>query len=178
MGIRSLEKLLKYKEIHIALFSIESNPIGFHRFKKRRSVSSFISIGFAIGFEEIEVYPGGARNKSLLNSPSQSEFDFIIPNHRYLFKHSFDRHPDQFWTEIIAYQIGCMMEIPVPPTFVAFDSDNNVCSALIEWFVGYPGQPEDRFFAGGDIMVSIIHGFDRKKGRQHNFSSIEKHFLL
>ena len=139
-------------------------------------VSQPINIAEWKGDEEFEVYPEGARDKSLLKSPEQSEYGFLIPNHRYLFKHSFARHPDQFWTEIIAYQVGCMLEIPVPPAFVAFDSDNNVCSALIEWFVGYPGQPEDRFFAGGDIMVSIIHGFDRKKGRQHNFSSIEKHF--
>lgn len=128
------------------------------------------------GDDEFKVYPEGARDKSLLNSPGQSEFDFLTPNHRYLFKHSVKRHPDQFWAEIIAYQIGVMMEIPVPPAFVAYDSDNDVCGALIEWFVDYPGQPEERFVAGGDIMVSQVAGFERKKGRQHNFLSIEKYF--
>jgi hypothetical protein len=127
------------------------------------------------GDEEFEIYPEGARDKSLLISPQQSEYDFLIPNHRYLFKHSFARHPDQFWTEIIAYRIGCMMAIPVPPAFVAFDSVNGICGALIEWFLDYPDQPEERFVSGGDIMVNEIPGFDRKKGRQHNFITIEKY---
>ncbi len=68
-----------------------------------------------------------------------------------------------------------MLEIPVPPAFVAYDSDNNVCGALIEWFVDCPGEPEERFVSGGDIMASEIFGFDRKKGKQHNFISIEKY---
>ncbi|MBE0436774.1 MAG: HipA domain-containing protein [Methylomicrobium sp.] len=127
------------------------------------------------GDDEFEVYPEGARDKSLLISPRQSEYDFLIPNHRYLFKHPFRRHPDQFWTEIIAYRIGCMLEIPVPPAFVAYDSDNGMCGALIEWFVDYPDAPEERFVPGGDIMASEIYEFDRKKGRQHNFLSIEKY---
>ncbi len=129
------------------------------------------------GDDEFEVYPEGARDKSLLKSPEKLEYGFLIPNHRYLFKHSFARHPDQFWTEIIAYQIGCMMEIPVPPAFVAYDSDNNICGALIEWFVDYPDEPEERFVSGGDIMTSVITGFDRKKGKQHNFLSIEMYLL-
>jgi hypothetical protein len=139
-------------------------------------VNQPINISDWKGDEEFEVYPEGARDKSLLKSPEQSEYGFLIPNHRYLFKHSFDRHPDQFWAEIIAYQIGCMMKIPVPPTFVAFDSDNNVCGALIEWFVGYSDKSEEEFVSGGDIMANEIPGFDRTKGRQHNFLSIEKHF--
>lgn len=129
------------------------------------------------GDDEFEVYPEGARDKSLLHSPVESGHDFLIPSHRYLFKHSVKRHPEQFWAEVIAYQIGAMMEVPVPPAFVAYDSDNDVCGALIEWFVDYPRQSEERFVAGGDIMVSQIAGFDRKKGKQHNFLSIEKYFM-
>ena len=123
--------------------------------------------------DEFGVYPEGARDKTLFYSPSPSPYEFLIPNHRYLYKHAFGRHPDQFWTEIIAYQVGCLLDVPVPPAFVAFDEDNNSCGALIEWFLNYPGQPEERFVPGGDIMVSAIPGYDRKKGRQHNLAMVE-----
>ena len=123
------------------------------------------------GYDEFEIYPQGARDKSLLISPAQSEYEFLIPNHRYLFKRSFQHksrnYPEQYWTEIIAYRIGCLMKVPVPPAFVALDSTNNVCGALIEWFLDYPDQPEERRTPGGDIMVNLISDYDRKKGRHH-----------
>lgn len=128
--------------------------------------------------DEFGIYPEGARDKTLLHSPVYSSYEFLIPNHRYLYKHAFGRHPDQFWTEIIAYQVGCLLDVPVPPAFVAFDEDNNSCGALIEWFLNYPDQPEERFVAGGDIMVSFISNYDRKKGQQHNFAMVERYLDL
>lgn len=126
--------------------------------------------------DEFAIYPEGARDKTLLYSPAPSLYEFLIPNHRYLYKHAFGRHPDQFWTEIIAYHVGCLLDVPVPPAFVAFDEDNNSCGALIEWFLNYPEQPEERFVPGGDIMVSVIPSYDRKKGLQHNFAIVQ-HYL-
>jgi len=126
--------------------------------------------------DEFAIYPEGARDKTLLYSPAPSHYEFLIPNHRYLYKHAFGRHPDQFWTEIIAYYVGCLLDVPVPPAFVAFDEDNNSCGALIEWFLNYPEQPEERFVPGGDIMVSVIPSYDRKKGLQHNFTIVQ-HYL-
>jgi hypothetical protein len=134
------------------------------------------------GDDEFEIYPQGARDKSLLISPAQSEYDFLIPNHRYLFKHSFQHrsrsYPDQYWTEIIAYRIGCMLEVTVPPAFVAFDNTNNICGALIEWFLNYPDQTEERRVPGGDIMVNMIPGYDRKKGASHNFEIVARYLTL
>lgn len=134
------------------------------------------------GDDEFEVYPEGARDKSLLISPEKSQYGFLIPNHRYLFKHSFKKkdryHPDQFWSEIIAYRIGCLLNIPVPPAFVSYDSDNNVCGALIEWFLNNPDQPEERRVHGGDIMVDMIPGYDRRKGKEHNFVTIERYLSV
>ncbi len=128
------------------------------------------------GDDEFEIYPQGARDKSLLISPAQSEYNFLIPNHRYLFKQSFQHrsrcYPDQYWAEIIAYRIGCLMNIPVPPAFVAYNNSNNVCGALIEWFLNYPDQPEERRVPGGDIMVSLMPEYDRKKGKDHNFIAV------
>lgn len=123
--------------------------------------------------DEFGTYPEGARDKTLLYSPSPPLYEFLIPNHRYLYKHAFGRHPDQFWAEIIAYQVGCLLDVPVPPAFVAYDKDNNSCGALIEWFLNYPDHPEERFVPGGDIMMSLMPGYDRKKGQQHNFAMVE-----
>ncbi len=128
--------------------------------------------------DEFGIYPEGARDKTLLHSPVSSAYEFLIPNHRYLYKYAFGRHPDQFWTEIIAYQVGCFLDVPVPPAFIAFDENDNSCGALIEWFLNYPEQPEERFVPGGDIMMNLIPNFDRKKGQQHNFTTVENHLNL
>jgi hypothetical protein len=141
-------------------------------------ITQAIDIACWRGDEEFEIYPEGARDKSLLISPQQSEYRFLIPNHRYLFKHSFRRYPEQFWTEIIAYRLGCLLEIPVPPAFVAFNSHKEVCGSLIEWFLQYPDQPGERFNPGGDILSGVINSFDRKKGEKHNFISIERYFTV
>ncbi|MGZ8163898.1 MAG: hypothetical protein ACXW1W_18605 [Methylococcaceae bacterium] len=122
--------------------------------------------------DEFGIYPEGARDKTLLYSPAPSPYEFLIPSHRYLYKCAFHRHPDQFWTEIIAYQVGCLLDVPVPPAFVAFDESDDSCGALIEWFLNYPEQPEERFVPGGDIMVNTIPCYDRKKGQQHNFAMV------
>lgn len=145
-------------------------------------VNQTIDIANWKGDDEFEIYPEGARDKSLLISPSQSGYDFLIPGHRYLFKHSFQKgnrcHPDQYWAEIVAYRIGCMLDVPVPPAFVAYNSDNNVCGALIEWFLNYPDQPEERRVPGGDIMVDMIPGYDRKRGKEHNFVTIARYLAV
>ncbi|WP_347985744.1 HipA domain-containing protein [Methylomonas sp. AM2-LC] len=129
------------------------------------------------GDDQFEIYPEGARDKSLLISPTGTDYSFLIENHRYLFKHSFQTKkrsiPDQYWTEIIAYRIGCMLGIPVPPAFVAYNSEQNICGSLIEWFLNYPDQANELSVSGGDIMSALIPSYDRKKGKEHNFLSIE-----
>lgn len=137
-----------------------------------------VDVGCWQADEEFAVYPEGARDKGLLYSPDPSSHRFLVPNHRYLFKHAFNRYPDQFWAEIIAYRMGCLLDVAVPPAFVAWDSGTGVCGALIEWFLDYPGEPGERYVAGGDIMSSMIRGYDRKGGRQHNFEAIERYLTV
>jgi hypothetical protein len=123
--------------------------------------------------DEFSIYPEGVRDKTLFNSPLNSQHKFLTSNHRYLYKYSRyefsyldkpPRHPDQFWTEIIAYQIGCLLGVPVPPAFVAFNETDKTCGALIEWFLNYPEKNEKEYFiAGGDIMLNFMPSYDRKK---------------
>ena len=121
--------------------------------------------------EEFAVYPVGARSKTLLRSPNTVPA-FLVPDHRYLFKEANQRYSDQFWTEVIAYQVGCQLGVAVPPAFVAWNNQNDTCGALIEWFLDYPGEPDEVYVPGGDYMTSRVSGYERKTGKQHNVESI------
>ncbi len=123
--------------------------------------------------EDFAQYPEGARDKSLVYCPMPPPYDFLKANHRYLFKLSSSRGKEQFWVEIIAYRLGVEMDILVPPAFIAFDSKENQCGALIEWF--YDTSSED-YIAGGDYCQQLIPDFERKKGWQHNFETIAQIF--
>ncbi len=111
-------------------------------------------------------YPEGARSKKAIFPPPGIDLDFIIPNRRYLYKKSAIRYPDQYWGEVIAYQVGCQLGVTVPPAFAAFDSEANSCGALIEWFYE---DGKASFVPGGNYLQLISPDYDRKRGRQHNF---------
>lgn len=115
-----------------------------------------------------EVYSEGAREKSSVYCPLDTAYPFLIPKYRYMFKQSSYRYPSQFWNEIIAYHIGEMLDINVPPAFVAIDSVKNKIGALIEWFYTEPTN----YVHGGDYLQRIIPQFDRVKGTQHNLKSV------
>ncbi len=130
--------------------------------------------------DEYMVFPVGARDKSLRICPSDTPFNFCIPNHKYLFKEAIKsvkdprkpRHPDQYWSEVIAFKIGRLMGLTIPPAFVAIDSETGEPGTVIEWFTGYDTSVEERFTQGGDHMQDMIEGYDRKKGKQHNLRTI------
>jgi len=116
------------------------------------------------------VFPKGARDKSVYFSPVDCEWEFIKSNHRYLFKQSIRRHPYQFWVEIIAYRLGQLMDVEVPPAYIAFRNEDKVYGTLIEWFYTRDENYED----GGNIMRAHIKPYDSKKGTQHNLETILK----
>lgn len=127
--------------------------------------------------EEFSEYPEGARDKTLLYCPTPALFAFLRENHRYLFKLSSPRYPEEFWVEVFAYQLGIEMDIPVPPTFVAYDSKKKQSGALIEWFLNpIPLLGNENFIPGGDYCQQYIPNFDRKKGKQHNFETVAQIF--
>lgn len=153
--------------------------------------------------EEYAQYPEGARDKTLVYSPNPRSYDFLKANHRYLFKRSSHRYPEQFWMEILAYRLGTLMGVPVPATFVAYDSKEKQSGALIEWFYldpisqsrmrsaqsiavaqGIKVQKEDPikpdnfedYIPGGDFCQQLIRDFDRRKGAQHNFETVMQIF--
>lgn len=64
------------------------------------------------------IYPKGAREKTAYFSPESPVSSVLKPNHQYLFKKSNHRYPWQFWMEIIAFRVGQLMGITVPPAYV------------------------------------------------------------
>ncbi|MCY4329426.1 MAG: HipA domain-containing protein, partial [Endozoicomonadaceae bacterium] len=121
-------------------------------------------------------YNVGAREKSLLVCPADCDFSFCHKNHKYLFKETMkqtkdpskDKYPDQYWAEIMAFHIGILMGIDVPPAFVAINSKTGNPGALIEWFT----NDNELSVSGGDYMKSRITDFDEKRGAQHNLLTI------
>jgi hypothetical protein len=94
----------------------------------------------------------------------------LISGRRYLFKESDRKYPDQFWTEVVAYRVGCLLGIDVPPSFAAYNSaSGNTCGSLTQWF--YVDGVE-RFVWAGELLQNIRPGFDRKLGTDHNLKDI------
>ncbi len=119
------------------------------------------------------MFPTGAREKDTYFSPENPQEECIQPNWRYLFKLSRNIYPWQFWSEIIAYRFGCVIGVKVPPTHIglskSYEDGVDTYAALIEWF--YDDREND-YIPGGQLMTQRIEGFDRDKGKQHNFKTI------
>lgn len=115
---------------------------------------------------EFGIFPQGARAKDAVFAPSLPLEAVLVPGKRYLFKRSKRSYPDQFWGEIIAYRIGCLLGLKVPPAFAAWNSKTGHCAALIEWFYN---ENTESFVMTGDLLQRMNKSFDRKLGTQHNF---------
>jgi hypothetical protein len=115
------------------------------------------------------VHPFGSRDKGSVFSPVNPDYNFIKADHRYLFKESRDKFPWQFWIEVIAFNVGKLMNVVVPPAYVGYDSNTSTYAALIEWFYNERKQVH---FHGGDIVINLIPDYDRHRGSQHNWLTI------
>lgn len=118
--------------------------------------------------DEAAVYPEGKRDKAYFRWRGD-RYPFCLPDRLYMFKRSRDIYPQQYWVEIFAYHLGCLINVPVPLTFVALDSQDSMPGALIEWFYDDKSVTYTR---GGDAMQSLMPDYDRKKGELHNLKSI------
>ena len=123
------------------------------------------------------VYPKGARDKSAYFSPETVDENYLKGNFRYLFKLSRSWCPWQFWGEIIAFRLGLIAEIEVPPAHIGLSNKYNpgqvTYGALIEWFYD---DKRDLYGEGGQFMVQAVKDYDRQRGTQHNFLTIASLF--
>jgi hypothetical protein len=118
------------------------------------------------------VYPEGTREKAAYFSPDDVGDIPLRPNWRYLFKESVPRAPWQFWMEIMAYRIGQVMEVPVPPAYVGLSNreraDQATYGALIEWFY----SQKQGYIKGADLLRPLIPDYDDETGWQQNLQTI------
>lgn len=123
------------------------------------------------------VYPSGSRVKDAYFSPKKPKDKCIKPDWRYLFKLSRSWCPWQFWCEIIAYRVGSVIGIKVPPTHIGlskiYEKNVDTYAALIEWFYD---ESKDIYITGEQIMVGLIEEFDTERGRKHNLKTIRDLF--
>jgi hypothetical protein len=72
---------------------------------KKQKIPTAIDISNCLFDDEYDsIYPKGARDKKAIISPQTCQHPCILKNHRYLFKKSSHRYPDQFWIEIIKHR--------------------------------------------------------------------------
>ncbi|MCP9337619.1 hypothetical protein [Stutzerimonas xanthomarina] len=110
-------------------------------------------------------YPEGARPKRTVFSPGDPDELFILSDWRHMFKRSDKKYPEQYWAEIIAYQVAMLLSVNAPPCFAAIDSSRSQCGALSPWFYE---EGDESFYSAGNFFHKWVPDFDRDKGTQHN----------
>lgn len=119
-----------------------------------------------------EVYSRGSRPKQWYLVPASEKHPFLLGGHQYLFKESMHRSPAQYWSEIVASEIGQIAGVGVPPSFAAIDSARGVPGSFIEYFLQYPGgDPTERFTHAVDHLQMLQRDFDTKRGTNHNLKT-------
>lgn len=117
--------------------------------------------------------PTGSRDKVWLADRDITGF--------FLFKESKLRYPWEFWTEIIAYEFGKILNVEVPRTRAALRG--SVYGALIDYIPkmeikkakqGVTIRQLEVMFEGGEWILEVDPTFDRKKGEKHNIWHVEK----
>lgn len=117
--------------------------------------------------EDFEYHPIGSKPKRNYICPLDTTHPLLIPGHTYLFKVAQGWQAGQMWSEAIAYQLGAGAGLDVPPCFLAFDPAAEEWGALIEFFVGYPGEnAPSRLIHGADLLQG--RGFTAGADRPHN----------
>lgn len=108
--------------------------------------------------EDFPVSPLGAKAKRVFVCPNPPPFGFLIGGHRYIFKEPQNSKVQQVWAEVIAYEVGRLIHVEVPPAFFATGPGNGSPGVLVEYFFGHLGDPERR----------LVHGIERLQARGYD----------
>lgn len=84
---------------------------------KLQPTSTPILIGAWSRDDDFAIHPVGSKPKRTVICPETETRPFLIPGHSYLFKIADGWKAQQLWSEVIAYQIGCLVGLPEPPTY-------------------------------------------------------------
>lgn len=141
-----------------------------------------VLIGSWSEHEDFPIHPKGSQPKRTIVAPSPAERPYLIGGHAYMFKTAKKEwQSKQLWSEVVAYRLGVLCDLWVPPCFVAMDEHSGETGVLMEFFYGYAGETiTPRVSHGGDLLRRIIK--DQKRGRphgvRHNVTLCRKHGVL
>jgi len=138
-----------------------------------QNASEIIDLRDGWGYWDAPVYQEGTRVKYSLLAPEGCP-SLIRTGWRYLFKQPCRRCPCQFWMEVIAYRLGCVIGVPVPVTHVAIGFDGE-SGSLCEWMFD-SNDPSQGITLGGEFMLHRDPEYDRTKGTNvghcHNLQAL------
>lgn len=134
-----------------------------------QTASQLVSVGEWRPDDDFPIFPVGSKPKRAVFSPPAPAQPFLIPDHRYLFKISSGWRIFQHWSEVIAFEVAKLGNVPAAPCFIAVDERSKEVGVVSEFFYGHPGSKVlPRLVSGADIMKRAIRGYDEKTGHQHN----------
>jgi hypothetical protein len=110
---------------------------------------------------------GGTRAKRLLHNPENDKI--------YYFKKSADKFPYEFWSEIIAYELGQILQLDVLKYEVAVFENEIGCVSL-----SMIDSDEEELIEGGKYLQAHYPEFspdDKKLRHQYTFQLIEETFV-
>ncbi len=87
----------------------------------------------------------GRKPKRVVVCPDPAPKSYLIGGHRYVFKTPEGSKVQQIWSEVIAYHLGTLIGVPVPPAFLAYDRVQDKPGVLVEFFYGHSHLPARRF---------------------------------
>lgn len=109
--------------------------------------------------DDFPIHPIGSKPKRVVTCPLGTSAGFLVPRHSYLFKIAAERRATQLWSEVIAYRIAAIVGLDVPAALVAVNSATQEAGVLIEFFYGYPDEPQpSRFAHAADLLQRLRTG--------------------
>lgn len=76
----------------------------------------------------------------MLTCPDDETAAYLIPGHSYLLKTALGWQAQRVWSEVVAYHVGRLVGLEVPPCFIALDEETGATGALVEFFYQYPRE--------------------------------------
>ena len=126
-------------------------------------------------WERVDDAPSGA----LHTEGSLSKYLLRYDNSQFLFKETWTRRKGdyseeikhQFWSEIVAAEVGELLGLQVPETFIGLNERSDIpftVWVLTKWFL----KDRDIFVRGSELMTRHIENYSEK---QHNLDSAIAH---
>lgn len=118
--------------------------------------------------DERQVLKGNRLKYTVSALPGNSQPPLGI--RRWIWKTSKPSYPLEFWSEIVAAEVGAVIGLPVPRALPARTGEGY--GALMEFMTAEGGA--EGLVHGGDLILAVKPDYDRTKGRDHSIQLIDQ----